>query len=190
VIPHLVRDPQEIGGRAQTREFDEHWQVYSRDDLDSILRKERHAQVRRGAAKHVRQDQYSGFPAHPFDGLCDLLSSIVHVVVPADRDGRKFRQVSNDHLGRVDQLGRQLSVGYNNHANHGSYRTPFLAPPAFPAVPALLPFVPFLLSSRLGLRDVPVPDPEASADSSKRPPEPLRDHDGTVTSAGAPDRDR
>ena len=39
--------------------------------------------------------------AHALDRLRDLLARVVHVVVPADRDGGELRQVADDHLGGV-----------------------------------------------------------------------------------------
>ena len=46
----------------------------------------------------------------------DVLARIVDVVVPADRDRGELRQVADDHLGGVDQLGGQLPVRDDNDA--------------------------------------------------------------------------
>ena len=59
---------------------------------------------------------------HPRDRLLDLLARVVHVVVPADRHGGELRQVADDRLGRVHQLGRELAVRDDDDANHGALR--------------------------------------------------------------------
>ena len=46
----------------------------------------------------------------------NLFTRVADIVVPADRDGRELRQVADDHLGGVDQLDGQLSVGDDDDA--------------------------------------------------------------------------
>ena len=58
--------------------------------------------------------------AHPLDRLRDVLARVVDVVVPADRHGGELRQVADDHLGGVDQLGRELPVRDDDDSDHGS----------------------------------------------------------------------
>ena len=56
--------------------------------------------------------------AHPLDRLRDVLARVVDVVVPADRDRGELRQIADDHLGGVHQLGRELPVRDDDDANH------------------------------------------------------------------------
>ena len=85
----------------------------------SVLEK-RHPEVRRRAAEHVGQQQHAFLAAHPLDRLRDILPRIVHVVVPADRHGGELRQVADDHLRGVHQLGRELPVRDDDDADHRS----------------------------------------------------------------------
>ena len=39
--------------------------------------------------------------------------------MPADRDGDKLRQLSNNRAGRVDQLVGELPVSDDDDADHG-----------------------------------------------------------------------
>ena len=57
------------------------------------------------------------------DRLRDLLARVVHVVVPADRHRGELRQVADDRLRRVHQLGGELPVRDDDDANHRD-RTP------------------------------------------------------------------
>ena len=57
-------------------------------------------------------------PRDALDRLRDVLARVVHVVVPADRDRGELRQVADDHLGGVHQLGRELPVRDDDDANH------------------------------------------------------------------------
>ena len=43
---------------------------------------------------------------------------VVDIVMPADRHRGELRQIADDHLGCVEQLGRQLPVRHDDDANH------------------------------------------------------------------------
>ena len=118
MIAHLFGDRQEVGRLTQARELDEHRQIDAGDHFDPIGFEKGHPEIRRRPAEHVREQQDALVAAHPLDRLRDVLSRIVDVVVPADRDGGELRQVADDHLGRVHQLVRELSVSHDDDANH------------------------------------------------------------------------
>ena len=102
----------------QAGQLDQHRQVDAGDHLEPIGLEKRHAEVRRRAAEHVGQQQHALFAADPLDRLRDVLARVVDIVVPADRDGGELRQVADDHLRGVDQLGGELPVRDDHHANH------------------------------------------------------------------------
>ena len=52
------------------------------------------------------------------DRLRDLIARVLGVLVPADRDRGKSRQVADDRLGRVHQLRGELPVRDDDDANH------------------------------------------------------------------------
>ena len=118
VIAHLLRDREQIGRAAQAGQLDQHRQVDAGDHLEAVGLEKRHPEVRRRAAEHVGQQQHAFLAAHPLDRLRDVLARVVDVVVPADRDRGELRQVADDHLGGVDQLGRELPVRDDDDANH------------------------------------------------------------------------
>ncbi len=120
VLAHLPRDRQQIRRAAQAGQLDQHRQVDAGDHLDAVVLEKRHAEVRRRAAEHVGQQQHALLAAHPLDRLRDLLPRVVHIVVPADRHRGELRQVADDHLGGVHQLGRELPVRDDDDANHRS----------------------------------------------------------------------
>ena len=68
----------------------------------------------------VCQQQHTGVAADPFDRLRDLLSRIVHLVVPPNRHGGELRQIADDHLGGVHQLSGELAVGDDDDSDHRS----------------------------------------------------------------------
>ena len=57
-------------------------------------------------------------PPDRLDRRGDLVARVLDVLVPADRHRRKVRQVADDGLGGVDELGGELSVGHDHDANH------------------------------------------------------------------------
>ena len=80
---------------------------------------ERHRQVGRRSAEHVGQHEHvrgvvAGVARRHQRTRCDrpadLLPRLIDVVVPPDRHGGEVRQIADDHLGRVHQLGGQLPV--------------------------------------------------------------------------------
>ena len=50
----------------------------------------------------------------------DLAAGVLHVLVPADRHRDDVRQVADDGLGGVHQLGRQLPVRHDDDADHAA----------------------------------------------------------------------
>ena len=106
-------------------------------------------------------------PLHPLDGLRDVLARVVHVVVPADRHGRELRQVADDHLRGVHQLGRQLPVRDDDDADHVALGWPVDA----------------------GCRDA-ARGPARPGDARQRAPQALGNHHRAMAPAGAADRDR
>ena len=58
---------------------------------------------------------------HLLDRRGDLVARVLDVLVPADRDGEEIRQVADDGLGGVDQLGGELPVGHDDDADHRGF---------------------------------------------------------------------
>ena len=145
----------------------------------------RHAEVRRRAAEHVGQQQHAGVAAHPLDRLRDVLARVVDLVVPADRHGGELRQIADDHLGGVDQLGRELPVRDDDHANHAiQIRLRFVersiavaSQSESESIESTLPMS--RCRTRIACRECP-----------RAPLQPLGDHHRAVPAAGAADRDR
>ena len=102
----------------QARELDEHREVDTSHDLDAVGFEKRHAEVRRRATEHVGEDEHAAFTADALDGLRNLLAGVVDLVVPANRNGCKSRQLADDHLDRVDELCGQLAVRDDDDADH------------------------------------------------------------------------
>ena len=82
------------------------------------------AEVRRGAAEHVGQhEDIAGSSSVPpavttdtRDRRRDFLARLIDILVPADRHRREMRQIADDHLGRVHELGGQLTMRDDNDA--------------------------------------------------------------------------
>ena len=72
--------------------------------------RQRHRQVRRRAAEHVREDQHAGALRRRARSPARSRARVFGVLVPADRDRGESRQVADDRLGRVQQLRGQLPV--------------------------------------------------------------------------------
>ena len=96
----------------------EHRQVDAGDDLHAIGLEKRQAEVRRCAAEHVGENQHAVRTLKARDRARNRLARDRRIVVPADRHRDELRQVSDDRLGRVHQLVRELPVGNDNDANH------------------------------------------------------------------------
>ncbi len=133
------------------------------------------------AAEHVGQHDDAGRPGHAPDGGGDGLARGLDVVVPADRDGDEAGKLADDHLGGVDQLGRQLAVRDDDdaeqrrarHVDDGG-RIARLE----------------IGRRRSGIGDVPVTDAEAHAGEALQClGQGLGHGDGTVPSARAADGD-
>ena len=110
------------------------------------------------------------------------------VVVPADGDGGELRQIADDHLRGVHQLGGELPVRHDDDADHGvdtsAYDTAARSQDARVNPPARQ-------DDRLRIRDVAVPDPHARAvHIGERATQPLRNHHRAMAPAGAADADR
>ena len=81
------------------------------------------AEIRRRAAEHVGQHEHAAGrsvpPAAPTPARSPRRSPprVLDVFVPADRHGGEVRQIADDHFRRVDQLGRELPVRHDDHAN-------------------------------------------------------------------------
>ena len=50
----------------------------------------------------------------------DLLSRVLDIVMPADRECREPWQIADDHFGGIDQLDGELTVRDNDDTNHES----------------------------------------------------------------------
>jgi hypothetical protein len=100
------------------RQLDEHRQIHSRDDLDTVAVEKRQPDVRRRAAEHVGQNEYALGALDLRDGFRDRFARHGGIIVPANRHCDKLRQLSDDGSRGVHELVRQLTVGDDYDANH------------------------------------------------------------------------
>jgi hypothetical protein len=54
----------------------------------------------------------------------NIFPRIIHIVVPADGDRGETRQIADNHLGRVDQLGGKLPVRDDDYSDQFVYPNP------------------------------------------------------------------
>src|SRR5688572_28627291 len=100
------------------RELDKHRKVDARNDLDAIRLEKGKTQVRRRAAEHIRENQDAICALQPSNGGRNRFARNRRIVVPANRDGDKLRQIADDSLRRVDELSCELPMRDDNDTNH------------------------------------------------------------------------
>ena len=174
------RHRQQVAELAQARQLHQHRQVHAGDHFDAASLEKRHREIGRRAAKHVGQHDDARARRATRAMACAISSrASLHVVVPADRDGREMRQVADDRLGRVHQLRRELPVRHDHHADHGSAIGSRVASAGID-----LRIVTSVAPRRDGARG------PARLEVGQRPPQRFGEHHRAVPAARAADGDR
>jgi hypothetical protein len=78
------------------------------------------ADVGRGAAEHVGQDDHAVALLHALDGAFQVGQERGHVHRPFDGDVCALLLRPQDGLGRFQQMLAELAMGHQDHSNHFS----------------------------------------------------------------------
>jgi hypothetical protein len=82
------------------REFDQHWQINTGQDLDFGLAHDRYRQVGWRTAKHIGENRDAFTAVDALDGVEDILAALLHIVVGTDSDCLDLTLGPNDMLQR------------------------------------------------------------------------------------------
>ena len=122
--PRVLRFPQRcfhISRLANARQFNQHRQINTCDNLNPACIQYRNRQIRRCSAEHIRQNNNTLPLISFFYGRDNILTTLLHIIIGTDTNGFEIFLRADNMLNSMMKLFGQPSVRNKHESDH--YKT-------------------------------------------------------------------